>query len=675
MKMQKFVIAACLVCVASMAHGQTRIYGFDDGTFQGWNYVDVDGLPLSIGEGENQSIGGWAVTIDDVDAGGDEGFDVLQGSTVDGIGEVGNPQRNPNHRVLPFPFANRDQSAISQILRSPFFRIGDSGPISVDMMGGQAQGGRSFDPETDTPPEFPEDHNYEKGPGGWQGYGLYDIAEDSYVRWGFPTFNNDGKERDGRDVWETVSIPQEELAELAGDGKYYRLDIFDSYSGGWGWIAFDTVKIPESTVEVTWDGGDGQWSDPNWNSGGTLEELVGSTNGSNGAESLNGGETFIIGGGATVSYDGNTLGDLRIKQGSNLIIQEGATLAQTTLPTWSENRWTQMDLSRLEINGGTFSRTGAAPLGGPEDPLGGGALIFGSWRGDDNFDTVNAPQTISVSISEGGSLVNEGQLWFGGWEDHPEGLTVGMTIYDGSIDLTGGDVEGVGEEADADLVFTYGRNGAGDPKNENYSLNFAGPGSLTVDRSGIIVAVKDEDNVWTGLDPITYEELWDMGILQSLGQSGLNDADFSEYFEVTGELGQDNYMLTSLLTPGEGLIGDCNMDGVLNADDLTCVGTIEERDAVLAALNTLPGDLDGNGEVEFPDFLTLSGNYNVEGLNYTEGNIDLVGAVDFTDFLALSGNFGKTVEGVAASVPEPSTGLLAGVLGLFAMTVRRRRNS
>jgi len=120
-----------------------------------------------------------------------------------------------------------------------------TGPISVDMMGGQAADGRNFDPDVDTPPEFPMDFDEFRSSDGWQGYALYDIADDQYVRWGFPTFTNDGKEKDGRDVWERVTIPAEELAELANDGKEYRLDIFDAYLGGWGWIGIDTVQIPD----------------------------------------------------------------------------------------------------------------------------------------------------------------------------------------------------------------------------------------------------------------------------------------------------------------------------------------------------------------------------------------------------------------------------------------------
>ena len=81
------------------------------------------------------------------------------------------------------------------------------------------------------------------------------------------------------------------------------------------------------------------------------------------------------------------------------------------------------------------------------------------------------------------------------------------------------------------------------------------------------------------------------------------------------------------------------------------------------------GDLDGNGKVEFADFLTLSGNFG-NAADSAGGDIDCDGQVAFADFLILSGNFGQDV-GVA-SVPEPSC--LGWVFcGMTACLLSRRR--
>ena len=77
-----------------------------------------------------------------------------------------------------------------------------------------------------------------------------------------------------------------------------------------------------------------------------------------------------------------------------------------------------------------------------------------------------------------------------------------------------------------------------------------------------------------------------------------------------------------------------------------CASNIPERDAILAELNLLPADLNGDGEVGFPDFLILSQSFGrMDDVDYTDGDIDLDGEVGFTDFLALSSNFGKQIDG------------------------------
>jgi hypothetical protein len=90
-------------------------------------------------------------------------------------------------------------------------------------------------------------------------------------------------------------------------------------------------------------------------------------------------------------------------------------------------------------------------------------------------------------------------------------------------------------------------------------------------------------------------------------------------------------------------------DGTFDSDFLTGQFTVNADEL------PYPGDLDGNFEVGFTDFLTLVGTFNksdgADGYN-TNGDLNRDGSVDFTDFLTFVGNFGKRfVQGDAATKP------------------------
>lgn len=222
----------------SPVNAATITYGFDDGTFQGWDYITPpDGLPFP----EDESDSGWAPSAEPIDIG--DGFTLL-------------PATSGDFRIVPDPWESRDcigLVCLTQILRSPTFFLDGSGDLSIDMIGGAARSNSPFDPEAEDPPSDPEWFFEQKDGSGLQGFALLDVAAQEYVALGFSTGENDGKARptdpEHRAVWETVTLSEDTLSPFANDGKQYAIDVFDSYAGAWGWIGFDTVVIPGSSTE------------------------------------------------------------------------------------------------------------------------------------------------------------------------------------------------------------------------------------------------------------------------------------------------------------------------------------------------------------------------------------------------------------------------------------------
>ena len=99
----------------------------------------------------------------------------------------------------------------------------------------------------------------------------------------------------------------------------------------------------------------------------------------------------------------------------------------------------------------------------------------------------------------------------------------------------------------------------------------------------------------------------------------------------------------------------------------------DDRVLFMSALQWLPGDADFSGDVAFPDFLTLSQNFNTSG-DWSDGDFTSDGLVNFDDFLIVSGNFGQpgdSPNGMPAT-PEPA-GISLMLAGAAALLLARRR--
>jgi hypothetical protein len=127
-------------------------------------------------------------------------------------------------------------------------------------------------------------------------------------------------------------------------------------------------------------------------------------------------------------------------------------------------------------------------------------------------------------------------------------------------------------------------------------------------------------------------------------------------------------------------------DGIINGN--TAFDYNEDQEIDIRDVNdfafdhqSLPGDMDFNGTVEFADFLVMSGNFAQPG-TYETGDVTCNGKVDFPDFLILSTFFGSSTSQAQAvngtgphAVPEPSgVAVTCWLLLLFTINRKRVRN-
>jgi PEP-CTERM motif len=359
----------------------------------------------------------------------------------------------------------------------------------------------------------------------------------------------------------------------------------------------------EAAVPVIWDGSAGlntilhpshggmyRWEEANWTKDGipgqTAQATMGDRTGGNG------GIDIIIGGGVTVFHDQNDdtddlamggeglgLGDFKASmedfgEGS-LTIKEGAVLWLDS-HTDIDGRWARPDI-HMTLDNGTFRTTHTTEFCPPSECSDvGGRIMIGN--GNDLL-----PNTVlQWNVINGGRIEMEGKMVFGAPDfldgdpssGHNPGIGLNITINEGTLDLTGGNLyQDFFGLVQGELVFFYEWNEvAGTGKFEDYKINFTGPGQIIVD-NGIFVAEQDATDTFNpkgGLAPdlftsLSYQDLWTLGILQANGLTG-GTGTFNDYFSVSGTPGSADYTLTSLVAP-PGLDGDHNEDGVVDAAD------------------------------------------------------------------------------------------------------------
>ena len=145
--------------------------------------------------------------------------------------------------------------------------------------------------------------------------------------------------------------------------------------------------------------------------------------------------------------------------------------------------------------------------------------------------------------------------------------------------------------------------------------------------------------------------------------------------------------------------GDLDNDGIISTDDFDLLtlaihqdlddpaydinfdDAVDQldRDRWLDFSLSAYGDFDLDGKVDFEDFLTMSGNFNLTEATYAQGDTSGDGKVDFADYLQVSANFGFERQPVVTpiSVPEPAyvSRVAFGLAMLTTLALRRRRTA
>lgn len=198
---------ALLVTLVSANAGAVS-YNFDDGTLQGWandarateNYV-----PRNTTVKNNE------------------------GRTV---------TRSGNFMLVEAAFGDRDSDTDTKILTSPEFKVTETASIEVMTVGGT---GATASPSWSNYSNIP----VTSSGGGFMGVALRRVSDGEYLLFGRRGTSSQGSS------WMPINFtPSALAAAVEGDSssETYVVDIIDTFTGGWGWLAADDITFSDVIV-------------------------------------------------------------------------------------------------------------------------------------------------------------------------------------------------------------------------------------------------------------------------------------------------------------------------------------------------------------------------------------------------------------------------------------------
>ena len=434
-------------------------------------------------------------------------------------------------------------------------------------------------------------------------------------------------------------------------------------------------------------------------------------------ENANGIITSAAAGGGSVSVTGqnsvwlnrgdltvgsSAAGELSIEDGGLVQVQDVATIRRDGRIVMSDGRLTARSISNSGVIGGsgrvdgpvTNLETGSIRADSSEATL----LFTSAITNQGSIDAIEGAlefqNGVTNAATAAGIFARDGQLRFrrGLTNNGTMGFTVGAADVFGNVNnaSTGTiEVDGEGVVTFYDDVASSGTLTIGPESSAVFLGDFSIASSASVVLTGL-AADPFPNDLPSIIDPVN--------VAGQLELNGSLSVDPSADLEAVTEPFEPGTEVTLSLATANQLLGnfaEVSYDStVLSMDFMDADGrsfrsydAANERLGLFRLVNytdsevditnywAIPGDTDGDRDVDFIDFLTVAENFGMEG-DWLDGDFSGDGLVLFNDFLDLANNFGTVVASAnLQSVPEPSGLAIAWCLGILMLGARCRRSA